>query len=155
MNIQELLKDYDFTGKDIDGRFEFRSILPEESDMAVDMEKRCFPPAEACSKKMLKDRINAASDLFMVAFEKSTGILAGSVCGISTDENSFKDEFFSDADLYNPDGKNIMLLGLEVLPEYRGQGLARELMFQYLRKERDRNRQTVIPTCLQIGRAHV
>jgi hypothetical protein len=38
------------------------------------------------------------------------------------DEYTFGDEFFMDANLYNPDGKNIMLLGLDVLPEYRRQG---------------------------------
>lgn len=39
------------------------------------------------------------------------------------------DEFFTNAGLHNPDGKNIMLLGLDVLPEYRKQGLGRELMY--------------------------
>ena len=31
-----------------------------------------------------------------------------------------------------------MILGLEVLPEYRGQGLAREIMFQFLRLEHEK-----------------
>ena len=41
-----------------------------------------------------------------------------------------------------------MLLGLDVLPEYRGQGLARAIMFQYLRRERERGREAAILTCL-------
>lgn len=52
-------------------------------------------------------------------------------------------------DLYEPDGKNIMLLGLDVLPEYRKQGLGRELMYRYLRRERENGRKTVILTCLK------
>ena len=31
--------------------------------------------------------------------------------------------FFTDADLYDPEGRNVMLLGLDVLPEYRGRDL--------------------------------
>ena len=41
-----------------------------------------------------------------------------------------------------------MLLGLDVLPEYRGQGLARAIMFQYLRRERERGGEAAILTCL-------
>ena len=41
-----------------------------------------------------------------------------------------------------------MLLGLDVLPDYRGQGLGRALMFHYLRKERENGRSSVTLTCL-------
>ena len=33
------------------------------------------------------------------------------------------DEFFTDISQHKPNGKNVMLLGLDVLPQYRGQGL--------------------------------
>ena len=45
---------------------------------------------------------------------------------------------FTDADLYDPEGKRVMLLGLDVLPEYRGQGLAGELVRRYVARERKR-----------------
>ena len=69
--------------------------------------------------------------------------------GIATDETSFRDEFFTDAGLHDPQGKNIMLLGLDVLPEYQRQGLGRELVNQYLERERKNGRQVVFLTCLQ------
>ena len=87
--------------------------------------------------------------LFLVAVDKKTGKIAGFLNGISTDECSFRDEFFLNAKLHDPEGKNIMLLGLDVLPEYRGQGLAKEIMFQYLRRECERGRRQVILTCLK------
>ena len=34
--------------------------------------------------------------------------------------------FFTNADLHDPAGANIMLLGLDVLPEHQHQGLARD-----------------------------
>ena len=37
-----------------------------------------------------------------------------------------------------------MLLGLDVLPEYRGQGLAREIMERYLAWEKGQGRKRVV-----------
>ena len=42
-----------------------------------------------------------------------------------------------------------MLLGLDVLPEYRSQGLARELVRRYLERECGRGRKEIILTCLE------
>lgn len=82
------------------------------------------------------NRIAAARELFLVAVDKGTGEIAGFLNGIATDEYRFRDEFFTDANLHKENGKNIMLLGLDVLPEYRRHGLGRELVYQYLRRER-------------------
>ena len=71
-----------------------------------------------------------------MAVDKKTKEVAGFLNGLATDEDTFRDEFFTDSTLNDPEGKNIMLLGLDVLPQHRGQGLARELMFQYLTEKR-------------------
>nr|MCR5402213.1 GNAT family N-acetyltransferase [Butyrivibrio sp.] len=60
----------------------------------------------------------------------------------------FKDEFFTDAGTHDPDGENIMLLGLDVLPEYRKMGLGRELVYNYCRREQERGRKRLVLTCL-------
>lgn len=130
-------------------RFEFREIRQEEAGQAAEIEKICFPPNEACSREMMFRRVEKAPELFLVAVDRSTGLLAGFLNGLSTDEEVFRDEFFTDADLYDPTGRNIMLLGLDVLPRYRGQGLAKTLMAEYLRRERERGRKTVLLTCLE------
>lgn len=146
---RKLLSEYNLADKDLNERFEFRSIRAEEADQAVAIEQICFPPNEACSEKAMKERVTAAPELFLVAVDKETNKIAGFLNGLSTKEYSFRDEFFTDISLYDPAGRNIMLLGLDVLPEYRGQGLAREIMYQYLRRERENNRQIIILTCLQ------
>lgn len=109
--------------------FEFRSIHPDEVEQAIAIEQICFPPNEACSPKAMTERIAKVPQLFLVAIDKSTGKLAGFLNGVATDEEKFRDEFFTDIDLCDENGKNVMLLGLDVLPEYRGQGLARELVY--------------------------
>ena len=119
-------------------RFEFRYIRPEEAEQAARIEQVCFPPNEACTEKMMKDRAAAVPELFLVAVDRQNGQLGGFLCGLATDESRFRDEFFYDNTLYRPQGKNVILLGLDVLPEYRGQGLARELMHVYLQREKER-----------------
>lgn len=129
-------------------RYEFRSILPQEADEAAEIERICFPPNEACSKQHMKERVAKAPDLFLVAVDKETGKLAGFLNGLATDETSFRDEFFTDAKLHNPDGKNILLLGLDVLPEYRNMGLATELVRNYRKREQKKGRSMLLLTCL-------
>lgn len=137
------------TRESVTQKFEFRNIRPEETDQAVMIEQICFPPNEACSEAHMRERIEKAPELFLVAEEKKSGKIAGFLNGLSTNEETFRDEFFTDADLYEPEGKNVMLLGLDVLPEYRGQGLARELVGRYRMRERKNGREVLILTCLQ------
>ena len=148
-------KGYDFetmnqlSDQDLYERFEFRNIRLEEADEAAEIERVCFPPNEACSKGMILERVAKAPELFLVAIDKHTGEMAGFLNGIATNEYSFRDEFFKDANLHDPKGRNIMLLGLDVIPKYRKQGLARELMYRYLRRERENGRNLILLTCIQ------
>ena len=129
-------------------RYEFRSIRQEEAEEASEIEYICFPPNEACSRRMMLERIAKAPELCLVAVDKENGRIAGFLNGLATNEAAFRDEFFTDSDLHDPDGKIVMLLGLDVRPEYRRQGLAREIMRQYASRERENGRQMLILTCL-------
>lgn len=129
-------------------QFEFRNIRSDEADEAADIEKACFPPNEACSRDHMLARIEAAGDLFLVAVDKETGKLAGFLNGIATNEQKFRDDFFTDASTHDPEGKTIMLLGLDVLPEYRKQGLGRELVLNYCRRQQEKGIKRLVLTCL-------
>ena len=144
-----MLAEYNIADKEILERFEFRNIRQDEAEQAAAIEQLCFPPNEACSEQNMRERIAKAPELFLVAIDKENGKIAGFLNGLATDEYAFRDEFFTDANLYDPNGKNVMLLGLEVLPEYRKRGLGRELVFQYLRREREKGRCMVVLTCLK------
>lgn len=134
--------------RSISDRFEFRDVKLEETAQAVRIEQICFPPNEACSEKAMSERIRYAAEAFMVAVEKETGKIAGFLNGIPSKETVFRDEFFTDISLYDPEGSNLMLLGLDVLPEYRGQGLAREIVCQYSMREKAKGRERLVLTCL-------
>ncbi len=146
---EEAMNKRGFPAGSLHERFEFRNIFPEEGKQAAEIENICFPPNEACSERMICERAAKVSELFFTAVDKSTGKIAGFLNGIATDEQSFRDEFFKDAGLHNPKGRNVMLLGLDVLPQYRGQGLAREIMHQYLHRERENGRYMLVLTCLE------
>ena len=45
-------------------------------------------------------------------------------------------------------GRNAMNLSLGVCPELRRQGVARELMYQYLRRQRENGKRLILLTCL-------
>lgn len=130
-------------------KYEFRDIRPEETDQAAEIERICFPPNEACSYEHMAARIQKAPDLFLVAVDKATGKLAGFLNGLATNQQHLTDDFFTDADVHNPQGDNIMILGLDVLPEHRGQGLARRLVNEYLKRERRKGRKTITLTCVE------
>ena len=129
-------------------KFEFRDIRPDEATQAARAEQICFPPNEACSESMMRERVAKIPEMFLVAVDKKTGKIAGFINGMATTEENLRDVFFESADCYNPKGKNVMILGLDVLPEYRGQGLARELVDRYVDREIVRGREKIILTCL-------
>lgn len=146
---RKLLAEYNIADKEMLEKFEFRNIRQDEAGQTAAIEQICFPPNEACTEQSMRERIAKAPELFLVAVDKENGKIAGFLNGLATNEYTFRDEFFTDAGLYDPNGKNVMLLGLDVLPEYRKRGLGRELVFQYLRREREKDRCMVLLTCLK------
>ena len=85
--------------------FVFRDIRQDEVDQAFEIELLCFPPNEACTREMFAERINLVPDLFLVAEDTNTGMIAGFLTGIATNEHSFRDEFFGHASLNDPSGE--------------------------------------------------
>ena len=115
--------------------FTFRNVKEEEADQTIEIENICFPSNEACTPESMAERASQAQEKFQQAVDKKTDKIAGFLNGIATDEDVFRDEFFTNITLHNKNGKNIMLLGLDVLSEYRGQGLAREIFVRFLARE--------------------
>ncbi len=130
-----------------DDRFEFRKIAPYEAEEAVEIEQICFPPNEACRRESMIERIKAAPEYFIVAVDKENGKIAGFLNGVATDETVFRDEFFTDISTHIHGGKNIMLLGLDVRPEYRRRHLATELVKNYCQEAKNLGAERMVLTC--------
>ena len=112
-------------------RYQFRQIRPEEGVQAAEMDRICFPPEEAKPMKIMCEYAEKIPEQFLVAVDRKTGKVAGFLCGIGSDEKGFSDAFFTDTRLHDPAAQTEYLLGLDILPEYRRQGLARELLRLY------------------------
>ncbi|MDE6887614.1 MAG: GNAT family N-acetyltransferase [Eubacterium sp.] len=146
-SARALLQKYGLPDVDLYEKFEFRKIVPDEIEQAAWIEQECFPQKEACTAQIMQQRVEQAPELFLTARDKHTGRLVGFINGLSTKEYNLRDEFFTDVSLHDPQGGNVMILGVDVLPEYRRQGIARELMYTYLRRQRENGKKLVVLTC--------
>lgn len=145
---RELLVKYGLSDYAFYEKYEFRFIRPEEAEAAAEIEAICFPPSETCTLDIMKERVSLAGDCFLVAIDRETGRMIGFVNGLCTNEWSLRDELFTDTSLHDPDGCNIMICSVAVLPEYRKQGIAREMMWEFLRKQQAQGRKQAVLTCV-------
>ena len=129
--------------------YEFRTIKQDEGEEAAAIEAICFPPNEACTVPIMKERVRLASELFLVAIDKRTEKMIGYITGIATDEPNLRDEFFTDISLHDPNGDYFMILSVAVLPSSRRQGLAGALMKEQLKRQKEKVRKAAVLTCLE------
>lgn len=127
---------------------EFRGIGPADAETAANIEAICFPPSEACTLPIMRERIDRAGDCFLTAYDSATGGMIGFINGLCTDEETLRDELFTDTTLHAPAGANIMICSVAVLPEYRGQGIARAMMKEFLIRQAELGRKKAILTCI-------
>lgn len=120
---------------------------PLELKAVARVEAVCFPPAEAAPEAALCQRAAAFPDSFLVARRKDTGEIIGFINGSCTDDETISDEMFEDITLHRPDGAYQAIFGLDVLPEYRHQGVAKALMNALIDRARQQNRAGLILTC--------
>lgn len=123
-----------------------RPVRPEDLDRVARLEAACFPPAEAAGKEEFARRIAAFPECFLVA-ESAQGEIIGMINGCVTDTTTLPDELYHDATLHQPDGPYQTVFGLDVLPEWRRQGIAARLMEAFLDQARQRGKTGAILTC--------
>lgn len=128
--------------------YEFRKICPEDAETAAEIEAVCFPPSEACTLPIMRERIALAGDSFLAAVDRKTGRMIGFINALCTSEQSLRDELFTDTKLHNPEGENVMICSVAVLPDYRGQGIAREMMREFLSRQQVSGKKQAILTCV-------
>lgn len=121
-----------------------RTVKSTDLDAVCQVENAGFPPAEAATRAAFQYRIAAFPEWFLVAEEQ--GHVVGLLNGPATREH-----FICDA-IYEPggadgEGESLAILGLAVLPEYRRNGVAAQLMKAYLAKARQAGKRRVVLTC--------
>ncbi|SHJ23865.1 Ribosomal protein S18 acetylase RimI [Dethiosulfatibacter aminovorans DSM 17477] len=125
--------------------FKIRTATMKDLDSVKDIEATCFPAAEAATREALEERLSVYTKGFFVG--EIEGKVIGFVNGGSTDDTEIKDEFFETMDLHSDDGKNLVIFGLDVHPDYQHKGYARRLMNHFIEFGKQENKESVILTC--------
>jgi GNAT superfamily N-acetyltransferase len=122
-----------------------RPAVPADAAALAAIEAVCFPPAEAASLPALTARLERFADCFLVA--EDAGTIIGFVGGCVTDAPTLPDVLYEDTSLHRPDGLWQTVFGLDVLPDYRRQGVARQLLQGLIDLARQRGKAGVVLTC--------
>ena len=125
-------------------QYEFRNIKQDEIPQAAEIEKRCFPPNEACSYEHMEQRVKKAPELFLVAVDKKTGLLAGFLNGLATEKKHLTDDFFTDAEVHNPSEKILCFLALMSFRNIEEEGLQEHWWKNIFEEKRKRQEKTDI-----------
>ena len=122
-----------------------RRVSIKDLDAVTEVEERCFPEEEAATKVSFEQRIKTFPESFFVA--EIEGKIIGFINGCIINETAIYDELFNDATLHVPDGDYQTIFGLDVIPEYRNQGIAAQLMNHMIEVSRLEGRKGTILTC--------
>lgn len=123
-----------------------RNVKAEDLDQVTEVEALCFPAAEAATEESFRKRIETFPESFFVA-ENESGKIIGFINGCVTDERTIRDEIFEDSGLHRADGMYQSIFGLDVIPEYRRQGVAADLMNHLIQTAKARGKKGMILTC--------
>lgn len=114
-------------------------------DAITKVEVSCFPNAEAATRESLEQRIKTFPESFFAA--ELHGKIIGFINGCVINGTVIYDELYKNSALHIPDGDYQTIFGLDVIPDYRNQGIAAQLMNHMIEVSRKTGRKGVILTC--------
>ena len=124
--------------------YKIRNVTAADLAAVTALEAACFLPAEAAGEKAFAYRISAFPERFFVAEEN--GKIIGMVNGCASSLPTIEDALFEPQG-HEPDGKNQMIFGLAVLPEYQRQGIGAALLNHLITWSKEQGMERVILTC--------
>ena len=122
-----------------------RTATIADLEEVTKLEQRCFPIAEAATRKALEERLLHYPNHFWLLMDGKK--VVGMVNGMLTNEPDLSDKMYEDVGLHNKNGQWQMIFGLDTSPEYRNQGCATRLMQHVIDVSRKHNRQGIVLTC--------
>ncbi len=122
-----------------------RNAVFEDANKLADVERRCFPEAEAATIDELEDRLKFYANHFWLMFDGDR--LIAFVDGMVTNERDLTDEMYENAALHDESGDWQMIFGVNTIPEYRRKGYAGELILRAVSDAKEQGRKGVVLTC--------
>lgn len=124
-----------------------REAMIKDLDEVAALEAICFPVKEAADKETLAQRIQQFPASFLVMEQK--GKIIAMINGCISNQQTISDALYAREGAHDPQGCYQMIFGLDVHPNYRRQGLAKQLMQELIRKSMQQGRAGLALTCKQ------
>lgn len=125
--------------------YNIRMVEPDDLTACHTIEAVSFPPCEAAWTTSLRNRIEIYPEGFLVA--EHDGRVVGQVNSGSTHKDDISDEEFKQLIGHDPDGDNIVIFSLSVLPEYRSKGVGTRLLENFISQAREMGKSKVMLLC--------
>jgi ribosomal protein S18 acetylase RimI-like enzyme len=126
-----------------------RHVTPADLHACHRIEARCFPPDEAAPRDSIQTRIAQFPAGFLVAEGDAdqNREIVGMINSGATHRDDITDEAFKKLIGHDPNGANLVIFSLAVLPDYRGQGIAHALLNTFIEEARDRGHRRIVLLC--------
>lgn len=125
--------------------YTIRNVILDDLTACHTVEARSFPAPEAALTTSLEKRIDLFPEGFLVAIHD--GQIVGQVNSGSTSKDDITDEAFKALDGHDPDGQNIVIFSLSVMPEHRKKGVGAKLLTRFIQQARDMKKKRVLLLC--------
>ena len=122
-----------------------RTAVPEDLPGVTEVERRCFPEAEAATEEEFRKRLQVYPNHFWIMEEE--GKIISFINGMVVDDSTIRDEMYENAFLHNEDGQWQAVFGVNTIPEYRNRGCAAAVMHRVIEDARAQGRRGCILTC--------
>lgn len=122
-----------------------RNVTIKDLGSITKVEASCFPEAEAATNDSFKKRIKTFPECFLIA--EVEGEIIGFINGCRINGTTIYDDLFTDTSLHVKNGAYQTIFGLDVISEYRKQGIAGQLLSHMIKTAKKDGCKGVILTC--------
>ena len=122
-----------------------RTATMDDLSAVTQLEKACFPQAEAASEASFASRLSVYPGHFWLLMDGEA--LVSMVNGMTTNQPDLQDAMYENAALHEESGEWQMIFGVDTHPDYRRRGCAGRLLEHVIAQAKAQGRKGLVLTC--------